>query len=335
MIQNSEASFEHLAADPFQKADERLLRTALSCAECSTDATRMGDTGEDDGHPSERIRHELESLWKNIDFGHIQAVTHDTETRVFFESYLFEDAHIPALSVDVVAKAADSAEAVDDKTVVVDMMSGNSIEIQIAPPYLVKSVKERLEAKLGIPAFLQRIVAEIELEDGDNVSTHLGPEDGSTHLTMIRKDPPCITTEEFLKTIVFCVQNWETTLPECYTWYRFDTYREIPTTKQELFEWAERFKDMKHEPFTETCLQSLDLWLETDDYKGHPEVFAQHISRLQSFLEGHCYSPSWIQVYDEPYGHDDDLEMVMFLAGRLRAAPETLMVGAVRLNCWI
>eukprot|EP00913_Durusdinium_trenchii_P029743 g27874.t1 len=84
------------------------------------------------------------------------------------------------------------------------MMSGNSIEIQIAPPYLVKSVKERLEAKLGIPAFLQRIVAEIELEDGDNVSTHLGPEDGSTHLTMIRKDPPCITTEEFLKTIVFC-----------------------------------------------------------------------------------------------------------------------------------
>ena len=62
--------------------------------------------------------------------------------------------------------------------------------------------QERLEAKLGIPAFLQRIVAEIELEDGDNVSTHLGPEDGSTHLTMIRKDPPCITTEEFLKTIV-------------------------------------------------------------------------------------------------------------------------------------
>ena len=141
MIQNSEASFEHLAADPFQKADERLLRTALSCAECSTDATRMGDTGEDDGHPSERIRHELESLWKSIDFGHIQAVTHDTETRVFFESYLFEDAHIPALSVDVVAKAADSAEAVDDKTLVVDMMSGNSIEIQIATPYLVKSVK--------------------------------------------------------------------------------------------------------------------------------------------------------------------------------------------------
>lgn len=82
-------------------------------------------------------------------------------------------------------------------------------------------------------------------------------------------------------------------------------------------------------------MQSLDLWLETDDYKGHPEVFAQHISRLQSFLEEHCYSPSWIQVYDEPYGHDDDLEMVMFLAGRLRAAPETLMVGAVRLNCWI
>ena len=293
------------------------------------------------GEDVEEVGEELESLWTSIDFGHIEAVTHDTEeTSVEFEVYLIEDASVPALFVDVDSKVRDSAVA-DAKTVVVHHgLSGNSTELQIAPPYRVKSIKERLEAKLGIPAFLQRILLEeTELEEEDALDSleepavHADESPSCFRVTMLRRGPPRITTNEFLTSVFLRVHNWKGTIVE--RWHQFDTYRQLPSTKCELFEWAEGFENMSHEPFTvEGCLKSFGLWLNTDDKEGHPEAFAQDISRLYSFLEEHCYSPSWIQVYDQPYGHDDNLEMVMFLAGRLKLAPQTLMIGAVHLKCW-
>ena len=100
------------------------------------------ESKEEPENPAERIGDLLESLWKNIDFKHIEAVTHDTATTVKFEVYLIEDARIPPMFVEKESdRTADDSSGDDLKTVVVDMMSGNSIEVQISPPYIVKSIK--------------------------------------------------------------------------------------------------------------------------------------------------------------------------------------------------
>ena len=38
---------------------------------------------------------------------------------------------------------------------------------------------------------------------------------------------------------------------------------------------------------------------------------------------------------EEPFGHDDDMEMVFFFVGRLRMEPQMLVVQSFHLNCSI
>ena len=66
---------------------------------------------------------------------------------------------------------------------------------------------------------------------------------------------------------------------------------------------------------------------------AHPESFLTDVGKLQGFLEQHCHSPSLFQLYEDTCRHNDDQEFVLFIAGRLKVASETLMVAAVHLNC--
>ena len=121
-------------------------------------------------------------------------------------------------------------------------------------------------------------------------------------------------------------------------WYRYDTYQSLPSAKRERLSWAMKFKEMWHRAFTvDAVLASLEKWLETDPEGGkrHPDSFQESLKRLQDFLEEHCHSPSWREVYDRPYMKDDDQVMIMFITGRLKVSPDTLLVAALTLQCWI
>lgn len=51
-------------------------------------------------------------------------------------------------------------------------------------------------------------------------------------LTVLRREAPAITTDEFLGTLAFCVHDWnDTTVSK---WHGIDTYKNFPVTKEEI-----------------------------------------------------------------------------------------------------
>eukprot|EP00435_Cladocopium_sp_Y103_P025755 s2256_g6.t1 len=281
----------------------------------------------------EDIGDELQKLLDNMHLDHVRAVEIDSPTTISFEVYLIPEARIPSMSVSEPDPGCKIPKTdVPFRDLEVSTMAGNIIKIQVAPDSSVATVKDALQKPLGLPALLQRIVLSAK-ELGD--SEQLPPD--VTALTVLRREPPPITTEEFLESLAFCVHDWNGTLVS--KWHRFDTYSSFPVTKDERFEWFRNFQKMKHTAFTvENFLTSLNLWFpgsrDDDEQKvAHPESFLTDVEKLQGFLEQHCHSPSLFQVYEHTYGHDDDLEFVLFIAGRLKVASDTLMVAAVHLNC--
>ncbi|CAL1167068.1 unnamed protein product [Cladocopium goreaui] len=281
----------------------------------------------------EIIGEELMNLWDKMNLDHVKAVEIDSATTVSFEVYLIPEARIPSLSLseDPGSKIPKTDEFRDLE---VSTMAGKIIKIQVAPNSSVAMVKDALQKPLGLPALLQRIVLSAkELED----SEQLPPE--VTALTVLRREPPPITTEEFLESLAFGAHAWDNTLVS--KWHGFDTYSSFPVTKDEIFEWLCNFRKMKHTAFTvEHFLTSLNVWFHEssgDDEQEvvHPESFLTDVGKLQGFLEQHCHSPSLFQVYEDTCCHDDDQEFMLFIAGRLKVASDTLMVAAVHLNCWI
>ena len=120
-------------------------------------------------------------------------------------------------------------------------------------------------------------------------------------LTVLRREPPSITTDEFLESLAFCVHDWKDTTVS--RWHRFDTYQTFPVTKEELFEWFQGFREMKHTAFTvDSFLTSLNVWFQESSGEEnevevvHPESFLMDAGRLQGFLEQHCHSPSLLQA---------------------------------------
>ena len=288
----------------------------------------------------EQIADQFEECWNSINFDHVEAVTIETPTTVRFEVYLIEDARIPPLTMEPVQGTEGTEDVLSEvKALEVTTMAGDIMKIQVCPPYTVQAVKEEVQKFLGMPALVQRIIVageELkELEDSEEI-----PEDVNS-VTLLRRDPPRITTLEFLETMAFCVHDWKQTVIQ--HWCNFDTcYRKMPVDKRDRFQWFSKFKDMQHTAFTtDDFLESLNTWFyesrnpPSEEDVDHPEDFQRGVAKLQSFLEEHCHSPSLFQVYADCFCHNDDQEFVMLMAGRLKVAPQSLLVGAVNLNCWI
>merc|ERR1712129_9752 len=113
-------------------------------------------------------------------------------------------------------------------------------------------------------------------------------------------------------------------------WYSFDTYTRFLRKREE---WAQGHASMKHVPLVRDQVCAChDVWLNLQDHGGtHPESFLKDLDRFIHFFETYCYAPSLLQVYEEPYehndwGHGNYLEFVFFCVGRLRHAPQTLLV---------
>ena len=72
---------------------------------------------------------------------------------------------------------------------------------------------------------------------------------------------------------------------------------------------------------------SLNVWFhessgDAEQEVAHPESFLTDVGK---FLEQHCRSLSLFQVYEGTCLHNDDQEFVLFIAGRLEVASDTLM----------
>lgn len=201
--------------------------------------------------------------------------------------------------------------------------------LEVPAPQNVAMIKEMLAVELEIPAFVQSIMIEgeeTELSDEDTVSVDT--------LFLFRKEPPMISTAEFLESLVYCVPEWKDSILS--RWQQFDTNKAFPTDKDDLLVWAMTHKAMKNVPLTrDSICECLDVWMELNDKAGaHPAAFLSDVDRLLTFFEEYCFSPSLLQVYSEPYAHNDDVEFVFFLVARLRCEPQTLMVNTIHLNCW-
>merc|ERR1712232_90763 len=142
----------------------------------------------------------------------------------------------------------------------------------------------------------QRImVQETELDDESVVSVET--------VTLIRKEVPMILTQQFLESMVDCVENFDDQ-KIFKKWHGFDTYERFPEDKDKLLEWAMRHREMQHFPLTrDHVLKSLDPWLnlQPDSGVSHPESFQKEVDGLIAFFKNYCHSPSLLQVYEGPY----------------------------------
>mmetsp|Transcript_26562 Transcript_26562/g.61833 ORF Transcript_26562/g.61833 Transcript_26562/m.61833 type:complete len:352 (-) Transcript_26562:132-1187(-) len=302
------------------------------------------------------LRDEFKSLFMSTNLDHVKEAGiirnpwgNEIGTHIQFEVYLIHDALIPPLRVDAPSESGD-------RDLEVTTMAGELVKIQIAPPYLASSVKTSLQTRLAVPSLMQRIfVADKELQDSECV-----PGDVNS-VTLLQSDVPRVTTLQFLESMAFCVDDWKDTLVSF--WYHFDScYEPFPDSKAGIMEWLSTHKDMKHTAFTrENFLKSFNGWMVTcrAAKKGrregvhpsqeqlekwreeviHPEACQPDVEKLQGFLEAHCHSPSLLQVYPSQmtgtsyvFGHEDDINAVIFIVGRLKVAPRTLMVGTVMLG---
>lgn len=271
-----------------------------------------------EAEPSD-IKAGLEYQMSQTNFQHIQDIEIDSPTTLSFDITF---AVIPN------SAAYEGSEA-ETTPLQVKLLSGNLANLNVPSPCTVAVAKQLLARKLQIPAFMQSIVVEAgtELSDEDMLSVEI--------ITLVYKEPPMVSTDELFDSMVYSIPHWEKD-KIFRRWHSFDTYREFPEDREKLREWTRSKSACEHVPLTrDSLLRSFDVWLELQDRSGqHPESFLLEVNALISFFEEYCYSPSLMQVYDETYGHDDDVEFVLFLVGRLRSQPQTLMVQSVLLNCW-
>jgi hypothetical protein len=119
------------------------------------------------------------------------------------------------------------------------------------------------------------------------------------------------------------------------SWYRFITYQQYPGFLTSNWIIAQ---NKAHVPLLSSfVLDAFDQWLELVDFtdEKHPDCFRKDVNKLVAFFDKYCYQPSLMLATEEPYGHNDDMEHVFFCFGRLRHAPDALLVLGFALNCWV
>jgi len=261
----------------------------------------------------------LDYQMSQTNFQHIQDIEVDSPTTLAFD-----------ITFAVVPNSATyEASEAETRPLQVKLLSGDVASLNLPSPCTVAVAKQLLATELKIPAFMQSIVVEgaAELSDEDTLSVDV--------ITLVRKEPPMVSIDELFDSMVYGIPNWEEDRI-FRRLHRFDTYQKFPEDREKLREWTRSKSACEHVPLTrDSLLKSFDIWLQLQKRRGqHPESFLLEVDALISFFEEYCYSPSLMQVYDEVYGHDDDLEFVFFLVGRLRSQPQILMVQSILLNCW-
>ncbi|CAE7219220.1 unnamed protein product [Symbiodinium sp. CCMP2592] len=269
---------------------------------------------------------------------HILEIELATKTSIVSDVYFIDDAKIPAITVARQEEAPRTEECSEGKQLTVEMLSGKVVQIKVPAPHTVAQVKQCLEPLLGIPAFLQGIIVGAEELPDEAAVT-------GESVAFLQREPPMIEAEDFLRSMVN--MPWEPT-DVVHKWHASDTDKKLPILKSELLEWALSHRNMQNVPLcTDDVLRVLDVWLDANAKAGthpeifrehagtHPEIFREHVEKITAFMRHCCYSPSLLVVYNEPYGHDDDLEYVFFFVGRLRSEPQTLVVQSFILNCWV
>ncbi|CAJ1341363.1 unnamed protein product [Effrenium voratum] len=172
----------------------------------------------------------LEALLGKVDFKHLESVK---PTRVLLEVKLIEKARIPSLKVE-----SKPHPVPESSTITVEQISGVSTKVAIPAPHTVATLKQVLESTLQIPAFLQIIVAgSQELIDSDAISAEA--------VTLLRREPPMISTEAFLESMVYGMCRWK--LNSIFArWYQLDMDEPIPQVlvpATELLRWTMQFCD--------------------------------------------------------------------------------------------
>ena len=222
---------------------------------------------------------------------HILEIEMETDSNLKSDVYLIPMAEIPATSgTEMTEGVLGEAEG---KELTVEALSGEVTHLTVLAPHTVAHVKQMLEACLGIPAVLQKIILDsVELPDEAVVAG------GS--VTLLKSDPPIITSEDFLRSMAE-VHGWERK-DVFRRWHSFDTYRQFPATKMQTLQWAMGHKGMRNVPLTaENVLGCFDVWLGLNHKEGtHPDSFRAHVNEVVAFLQHCCYSPSLLVAYDVP-----------------------------------
>ncbi|CAE7241989.1 unnamed protein product, partial [Symbiodinium microadriaticum] len=109
---------------------------------------------------------------------------------------------------------------------------------------------------------------------------------------------------------------------------------QLPGSEPELLEWVLSHRKMKNVPLSAaSMLEALDVWLEDNGKAGaHPEAFKEDVEKVAAFMCHCCYSPSLLVVYNGPFARGYDLGYVLFVVGRLRSEPQTLVVQSFLLK---
>ena len=276
---------------------------------------------------------EFVAKWNAVDCSHLHiTLVEPNTTKLEFQAYTTGDV-LSVSSQEMMIEAPDSSKAVQ-----VEMMSGEHSSVQLPPPYKVSTLKAAIEKELKIPALLQRIVVEEELKDEDLLEVEA--------VTLMRRDAPPVSNEEFFVAL--------TSLPDLgkkgliREWYEFDTYKDWTEDTTELLAWLEQFRTMHNEPLSvEAILKSMDTWLATESEEKvgkHPEAFVKQIADIVDFMNEHVSNPSLLlpyagkRSYDVyPVGvivQDDNQKQWLYLVGRLRHAPDSVLIGVVYMDVW-
>lgn len=276
------------------------------------------------------IERGLDYLLWSTNFQHIENVEVVSLTALKYECTCLRDARIPSGSPSPCpCKAADAT-----KRLQITMLSGTVAMLEVPAPHQVAVVKDMIAQECRIPTNQQRLLIEgedTELSDEDMVHVD--------SLLLICQDPPMIETAEFLESLVHCLPEFDHdgTGSIVKTWHRFDTYQIFPETREDLSAWAlQKSRQAISVPLTTTnVLACFESWLNLQEETGeHPEAFCKNMQQLEAFFAEYCFSPSLVQAHEEPYGHNDDLEFLMFFVGRLRIDPQAILVATIYLNCY-
>ena len=166
---------------------------------------------------------------------HILEIEIDTEICLFNDVYFIDDAKIPAITIPRQEDAPKTEECSEAKQLTVEMLSGQVVQIKVPAPHTVAQVKQCLESLLGIPAFLQGIIAGAEELPDEAVVT-------GESVAFLQREPPMIEAEDFLRSMV--EMSWEPT-DIFRKWHASDTDKKFPILKSELLEWALSHRNMQ------------------------------------------------------------------------------------------
>ena len=244
------------------------------------------------GDVTEQAIQDTLDAWAHAEWEHILAIKVDSATRIQQDVYLIEDANIPSMTVPAADQEMEREDSSEIKEFAVEMLSGETVKLKMSAPYTAAHVKQVLESRLGVPSYLQRLIAgPQELEDDAMITVD--------SMTLLRREPPLISTEDFLRTMVES-PGWQPG-DVFLRWHGFDTYRKWPASTEDRWKWALGHRNMRNVPLTtENVLECLDVWLGIEDKQGtHPDSFGAHVDKMVAFMQHCCYSPSLLVVYEE------------------------------------